>query len=327
MVADDFKKYWKIFAVGSDHDEVKPLLQNDEDLIYIEAKEDGANTRIAVIDGKLIFGSRTQEIEEGSVNAKNWNRCMAFIHEKTKDKKFPENCILFVENMIKHTMNYNWETIPPCLGFDIQDMTTGKFYDYDKKKEIFDSLDLPMVPLVWRGSVKQFKEEIAKTEGDNDLNKIEKRFIPVCKYAPISNPNQLEEGIVIKNPIAMSYGKIVRNEFKEKNAEEFGGAPKYNKVDDTDNTELVFKYCTNARIDKIIFKLIDSGEKLDTTLMKFLPKLVYEDIVEENWKEILNSNWKLDLKKLRQLVPKRCLAVLKSCCVNNALNKTDVIKE
>lgn len=94
------------------------------------------------------------------------------------------------------------------------------------------------------------------------------------------------------------------------------------KTDDTDNTEIVFKYCTNARIEKCIFKLIDEGNKLEREMMNKLPTMVYNDIMEEEWKEITNSRnrYKIDFYNLNKLITKRCLAVLDQIIVNNALN-------
>ena len=44
--------------------------------------------------------------------------------------------------MIKHTMPYNWEKIPPFLGFDIYNIEKGKFLDYKYKKTLFNLLFL-----------------------------------------------------------------------------------------------------------------------------------------------------------------------------------------
>jgi len=64
---------------------------------------------------------------------------------------------------------------------------------------------------------------------------------------------------------------------------------------------------------------MDEGMKLDLKMMSELPKRVLTDIYEEHWKEILTSNWKIDFKSVRKLVPRRCLAVLKQIMVNNAI--------
>jgi hypothetical protein len=65
-------------------------------------------------------------------------------------------------------------------------------------------------------------------------------------------------------------------------------------------------------------KQINSGHKLDMKLMSIIINGTYQDIIEEEWKEILNSNWKLDFKNIRKLIAKRCIAVLNQMITNNA---------
>ena len=130
--------------------------------------------------------------------------------------------------------------------------------------------------------------------------------------------------MVFKNYRTQQFCKHVRNEFKEANGRTFGGTPKYNKIGDTDNSEFMFKYCTNARIEKLIFKFVDDGMELDMKMMGQLIKQTYLDIIEEEWKEILTSNWKLDFKNLRRSIAPRVRAVLDQVIQNNMLfSKTD----
>ena len=107
--------------------------------------------------------------------------------------------------------------------------------------------------------------------------------------------------------------------FKEKNGKVFGGSPKYNKVDDTNNADFIFKYVTNARIEKLIMKEIDNGERLGMELMGTLIKNTYLDIIEEEWREIMTSNWKLDFKKLRKNIAPRVRGVLSQVVQNNSM--------
>ena len=152
-----------------------------------------------------------------------------------------------------------------------------------------------------------------------EITNIDDSIVPISYYAPVSNPKQLAEGVVLKNYNKQLFAKYVRDEFKERNAEAFGGSPKYNKQDDTDNSEFVFKYVTNQRIEKLIFKKLDEGEKLDMKLMGSLIRDTYLDIIEEEWKEILTSNWKLDFKTIRKNIGPRVRAVLGQVITNNGL--------
>ena len=127
------------------------------------------------------------------------------------------------------------------------------------------------------------------------------------------------EGVVFKNYNKQLFAKYVRDAFKEKNAETFGHHYKYHLEEDNDNARIVYVYATNARIDKMIFKLLDEGHELEIKLMEKLPKRLYADIMEEHWQDIVFSKWKVDFGKLKKSITKRCLAVLKRVITNNAI--------
>jgi len=147
--------------------------------------------------------------------------------------------------------------------------------------------------------------------------KITDEHIGISKYAPKSNPTQQMEGWVIKNVASQTYGKVVLERFKELAAATFGGTPKY---EETDTGKFTARYCTNARIDKTIFKLVDDGEALDMPMMAKLPMAVYNDMMVEHGSDILISNMTIDFRQLRKITTKRCLAVLKQVLTNNSLN-------
>lgn len=55
-------------------------------------------------------------------------------------------------------------------------------------------------------------------------------------------------------------------------------------------------------------------------MMHELPRRVSKDIWEEHWEDIMQSSWTVDIKQMRTLITKRCLAVLRQVITNNALN-------
>jgi hypothetical protein len=302
---EGFHKYNKIKAIG--HEENKDIFQNPEDEIIIEEKIDGGNFRFMIKDGKIILGSRTQEIDEKAEgkHLKNFRRCCEYVREilQDKDLKLLEKRIFYGECCIKHTLSYDWDSIPPFLGFDIYCLENNKYLS--NKKMFFEGLGFKTVP-----EIKICKSSEIKELTDTD--------VPVSVYAPRSNPKQQAEGIVLKNYKTQIFAKYVREQFKEKARDTFGGTVKY---EETDDGKIVAKYCTNARIDKCIFKLVDEGHKLEMAMMKELPKFVYKDIMEEEWQEVVFSNYEVNFRNIRKLVTKRCLAVLKQVMVNNAISE------
>ncbi len=299
-------KYPKIRALG--YDENKDIFSDPEDTIYIQEKIDGGNFRFYVTSmGYIIFGSRTQQLtsnegEDVNIN-KQFKRCVEHVREAFKKhrRNYNINHIYYGECCSSHTLVYDWDNIPPFLGFDVYDTKESKWCVTDPDHWKMD-LGLEPVPEI----------EIARAV---DIKEFTDKDVPITVYAPKSNPEQQAEGVVFKNYSKGIFAKFVREKFKEDNAIAFGGSPKYSE---DDSGKIVLKYCTNARIDKNIFKLVDEGIKLDMPMMAHLPKKVTQDIYEEHWSDILNSNYSLDMRKVRKQITKRCLAVLKQVITNNA---------
>ena len=304
-----FHTYPKIYTLGKE--ENGSIFSDPNDEIIIEEKIDGANFRFMLKNNTIIFGSRTGIVGESKTEKgkRNWQRCISFIKEKLEknlgDNSLLSHLIFYGECIVKHTLSYDWENIPPYLGYDIFDANTGKFLDYDTKKAIFQMLELPMVPLIYRIKALEIKQV---TDAE----------IPQTKYPNLSSKDLQAEGIVFKNYSKQVMAKYVRERFKEDNKEAFGESKKFAE---NDSERIVAIYCTNARIEKCAFKLIEEGNKLDMSLMSTLMKLVILDIYEENWKEICFSNWSVNFKDIRKKIAKRILAVLQQMMVNQALIK------
>lgn len=297
-----FKKYPKIRQLG--HKENDGILDGE---LCIEEKIDGANFRFMFKDDRIIFGSRTQSIGDSEMEISgNWKRCVGFIRETVENSKKQglKGLMFYGENCIKHSYEYDWDKIPPFLGFDIYDLKKEQFIDVSKKHLLFKKLGLPSIESVI---------VLAKDLTEKDLE------IPMSEYA-----DNVAEGIVIKNYKKQLFAKIVSDKFKEINKATFGTSKKWAK-DDTEY--FVFKYCTNARIDKHIFKAVDDGNELDLKLMSIVPNAVYRDIWEECWEEIAHSKKKIDMGKFKSMVSKRCLAVVKMVMTNTALGEKDVIQK
>lgn len=303
---DKFKTYPKIKILG--HEETEGILE-EECLVYIEEKIDGANFRFMLRDGKIIFGSRNCSIgnSDNEIGG-NWKRCVNHIKERLavldeEALKGFEGFIFYGENCVSHTMAYDWDNIPCFLGFDIYDFKTEKFLA--DKKRYFDKINLETVPLI-------------KVISTTDANKITEKDIPESKYYHPQASNKLAEGIVIKNYDKQIFAKIVREQFKEENRKVFG-LTKRQSINDEEL--IVSRYCTNTRIDKCIFNAIDDGNPLDMLIMEHLPTRVYNDIIEEHYKDICNPKYTISFRTLRKIVSTRCLVVLKQMIINNQLNK------
>jgi len=310
----EFRKYDKIHAIGKE--EVKDILAEPLADIVIQEKIDGGNFRFYFTkEGQIIFGSRGQQLTSNEGRDDNVAKAFRKVCEYVRKQVYSSGItdftqfspyIFYGEACFKHTITYDYANMPPFLGFDVFHREANTFCDYPRVEELFKGFNLELVPLI----------KICKAV---EITKIDDTIVPLQKYALASAQDKKAEGIVLKRYGQQHmFAKYVRNEFKERNTEAFGGTPKYNKVDDSNNEEFLFKYVTNPRIEKTALKLIDTGKKLDMAMMGDLIRAVYLDICEEEHREILQSNWKLDLKELRRMIAPRCRAVLSQLITNNA---------
>lgn len=298
----EFHKYKKIKKLGDEENE--DIFKDANDLIYIQEKVDGGNFRFYInTDGELIFGSRGQVIEEENKDKKNFMRCLNHVRDTLKDRDLNDfkGMIFYGECMIKHTIGYDWENTPSFLGFDIL-KENGEFVHNDDMYAIYDSLGLDTVPLI-------------KTMIAGDIKEFTNKDVPKSKFY-----GGQAEGVVLKNSTKQIYAKYVRDAFKEKNKEEFGMCKKHTETDEDYFTAV---YCTNARIEKIVWKLTDDGSKLHLSMMPLLIKAVYKDIWEENWNEITSTKQKtVNFDKLKRAFTRRCFSVLSNIITNNAISSS-----
>jgi hypothetical protein len=293
----EFLKYPKIFQLGNELN--ANIFANKEAEIVIQEKIDGGNMRFYIREGRVIFGSHTQELAEEP--DKFFKAGVTYLREKLANKDLTklDNKIFYGEYCVMHSIRYNFETMPRFLGFDIYDLNTQKFMGWKEAKSIYEELGITFVPIL----------RVCKAV---EIEEITEAMIPKSVYY-----EGQAEGIIFKRytePVLMA--KVVATKFKEVNKSAFGLTKKQAEDDDE---RVVAIYCTNPRIDKKIFELVERGDTLDLTMMHKLPHTTYADIIEENWREILESNYKLDLRKIRGHIAKRCLETLKRVMINNTL--------
>ncbi len=296
----DFRTYPKIKQIGSD--EIKDLLTTPDDEIVIEEKVDGANFRFMVSsDGRIVFGSRSQSLGDDKQDiGGNWKRCVEHIKSKSANFLTDMPYIYYGECMVQHSIAYDWQRVPPFLGFDILDLTTGKFLNWEARNALFKRMGLDVVPHI-------------KTCKASEITKLDDSVIPQSSYYPGQ-----AEGLMFKNYGKQMFGKHVTEKFKEVNKAAFGGGKKHAK---NDNELFVATYCTNPRIDKAVFKLVHNGEPLNMALMHKLPRAVVADMWAECWQDLITVDWTFNPREVYKMVGKRCLAVLKQVITNNALQQ------
>jgi hypothetical protein len=305
-----FKKYIDIERLG--HDENKDIMTFQEDTIFCEEKVDGGCFCMWIEDdGKTHFGSRNRDLTSEN-DTKMFSGFQTWLKEhleilEKKGVKLNPDYIYYMECMAIHTIRYT--NVPQFIGFDIRHKRANNIEDFglflrrEAREQEFNRIEIENVPLVWRGTVKELKEKNIR------------ELIPKSKYF-----DGYAEGIVIKNLCRKHphgnyqlYAKVVRDEFKEDNRAVFGSVRNKN----SDTSKIVEEFCTDARIKKAVLHFTDEGEKLELKLMSKVPHYVIKDIFKEEVLIIIDKYKFIDLKEMKQKVPKICLRVINEMIMEN----------
>jgi hypothetical protein len=304
-----FKKYPDIERLG--HEDNKDIFLSQEDSLVIEEKVDGGNFSFWLEDDGIHFGSRNRDLTLEN-DIKMFQGFQIWLREHLSNIKevINPNYIYYLECMEIHTIKY--KNPPPFIGIDIRmkrsanSEDAGLFLGRDAREQEFNRLHIENVPLVWRGKVGELKDKVIRD------------FIPKSKYF-----DGFAEGIVIKNlnrkhphENHQLYAKLVRDEFKEDNRAVFGNIKNKN----SDTSKIVEEFCTDARIRKAVLYFIDNGDELGLKLMSKVPHHVIRDIFKEEILTIIDKYKFIDLKEMKQKVPKLCLRVINEMIIERRVD-------
>lgn len=295
-------KYPHIVHVGDEETEGLFL-----DEVVVTEKLDGANSSFVVESGRLVFRTRNRVLPKEEHNSSAWVKATKYIFSKFDEH--PElvspDLVYYAETMVKHTLNYNWENIPPLVGFDVLDKSTGLFFGYKQAQKEFEKQNIPFVPILFSKSGPHVKVE--------ELEELVKTLQ--------SQYGGMAEGIVVKNYSRLNrygrplFGKIVRDDFKERNRLAFAGVKELRN----EEKNIVNEFCTPARVTKCIHKLtLEQGKPLSMKLMPDLFKMVADDILSEEITRIASTYSSLHFKEFTNLVAARCAKTLKDYMMQNS---------
>jgi hypothetical protein len=318
------KKFSKIRRIG--HSRNTDTVRNPEDQLIFKEKMDGANFRFTVkeVDGepKFFFGSKNVEYKingepdyEENVD-KRFKDAIDWIRENIDPEKVAGEVIkrnsergfrytIFCENMVKHSLEYNWGETPQVIGYDIYSHKEERYLNWSSAKQMLESWGIPTVPVVDCKTVEEFDPENYEIPESNYRD-------GKMEGVVIINQDQEEDQRSGFNTRA----KMVTQEFKEKHKKSTGARQSVEAI--KGHEKIVSKYCTKGRIRKHIEKMRDEGRDLGKELMGSqdnsagLPIRVAVDIMEEEADEIVRRNDEMNWKNYRSLVAKRCLRVIET---------------
>jgi len=300
----EYRKYHKIHRLGKE--ETDGILDHE---LIVQEKVDGANVSIFMLEGAVRCGTRTRMLPEDE----SFNGFQEAVKANGKITEFlQENpaVILYGEWLVKHTITYNEEAYKKIYLFDIYSTTKDEFLEqatveHSAKKM---GLEYPHIFATGKLTEEQIKEYVGKST-----------------IAPAG------EGVVLKAENFVNkygdhvYAKVVHQKFKESNAIVFGGNNKHSET--YWEMYVVNKYCTTARVRKIMQKLqAETDHRLD---MKETPQVggsCYHDLITEEAWEIVKKVPALDFKKLQGLCMRKFIQIYHDI-LNNSLSIADEEKE
>jgi hypothetical protein len=329
---NEFRKYDSVERYGKE--EVEDILKGT---CYIFEKLDGCNISVFFnAEQGLVITSRNRILystKDGLID--NMRGVVDYIKERPNIAEMCRNnyeCIFYAEYLTKHTVKYPIEHTNHLFFFDVFDTKVNKYVTYEILESISNMYEVNYIPV---------------------LAILDNPTIEQCKeYLNINNfkGDPQQEGIVIKNYSYYNkfgrptYAKIVNEQFKEvkhcgdKWVSECCKASTYEqdgkvlcgkcnletkvfkgRLLDSLEEKISGKYITEARIEKIINKIIDSHayKNADETIYKndltfkisekIIPELLgitYNDIITEEMWSILKEfkNPIIDFKKLKKEV-------------------------
>ena len=250
------------------------------DIIQITTKIDGANASIAWDEttGKLEIFSRTNLLDSPGALRGFYDYIKTEVELKADWESYVD-FVFFGEWEVHHTCNYNKDVYGRWYIYDIWDKMSGNYCSQDFVKQFCKYHNFDYIEELYYGPF------ISWDHCRSFLNKS-------TAYGPE------QEGIVIKNQTKLGnsdnrypvYIKIVNDKFKE--SQHSKKPPKEidpeKEAEKQKAAELASSIVTEARVRKLILKLIDDGKlpaELKPTdmgaVMKLLPRLVFEDCAKE----------------------------------------------
>lgn len=266
----DIKKYTDIIRYGKT--QTNGVLSKG-DFISITEKIDGANSSFCRDDNELGIScySRRQKLDQDN-RLRGFYDFVLDVIVPMKDK-LNSNYRYYGEWACSHTVQYKPEAYKEFYLFSVWDEETDRYLSDEIVKSEADRLGLTLIPYLYQGEYVSY-EHLMSFVGKSDLT---------------LEPNT-GEGIVVKN--VSYFDRFNRQVFVKLVSEKFSEvvkqkAPKDPTIDN-EFRDLIKSVLTEARVEKLINKLVDEGILKEDysiedmgVILKNLGNRVFEDIVKE----------------------------------------------
>ena len=275
---------------------------------YVFPKIDGTNGSMFLHDdGDIHVTSRRRDLMTREED--NFDFREVFLKNNiAKYKPFFEqypNYRLFGEYMKPHTLKtYRDEIWNRFWIFDvIEDKGEDyRYLPYDEYSKILDKYQLDYITI---------QCILENPTSDRLIQEMDKNTWG------IEDGKGVGEGIVVKrydfvNKYGrITWGKMVRNEFKEQNKKEFPS--KILKSKNNIEIEVSEKYVTEGRFEKLFSKITSGNGWVNSYIPQMLNRMFYEIVTEEIWHIVKDyKNPVIDFKRLHQCVIEKTKVYLRN---------------
>lgn len=288
----EFKRYQHVERLGNDA--VDGILKGTT---YIMPKIDGTNGSVWVTkDFKLCCASRFRVLELGDDN-----QGFCYWVDQNRDMfvryfALHPTHILYGEWLVPHTLKaYRKEAWKNFYVFDVYDTETEKYIHYNDYSHVLDSVGITYIPVLSYG-VDLSENQIIRQLEDNTYLLEDGRVQEGVRG----------EGVVVKNYDFVNrfghvvWGKIVRQEFKEKHRRE--NVVRIGTEVSVEHS-IVEQFLTEAFLEKEYAKMIESAPWSSRRIGEYLGRVWYEFINEELFNVLKKyKNPTIDFKLLQHEV-------------------------
>lgn len=289
----EFKKYTDVVRLG--HRSTVGVL-NVGDHITITEKIDGANASFILNENNEVdsFSRNTPLNEDNTLRG-----YYGWVKSNIKPESLNPRYRYFGEWLVSHKIHYKPEYYNNFYLFNVYDEELQEYLPDDIMRNEAERLGIKTVPLMYEGKYISF-EHLMSFVGKSEM---------AINYG---------EGIVVKNvDYKDRYGnqmfvKLVHEDFIEIQKQK---APKDPNKPLTVEQEFVNMCLTNARVNKLLHKLVDENIIAENfgiedmgVILKNLGNRVYEDIIKEE-SDSLPENY--DIQLLRKAISSKLPKIVK----------------
>lgn len=258
--------------------------------IVIQEKLDGANASFKRVGNEIVCFSRNTQLDEHNTLRGFYN----WVQNNIKANDLPEGATYFGEWLVRHKLDYGSNENQFYL-FDIYDEETERYIPFNLVKYQAEKLKLNLIPIFYTGTFQSI-EHIQSFVGKSLLGEI-------------------GEGVVVKNVNwTNKHGQQQFTKFVSDSFAEMAKVKKHTVKQPVDQLqEFVNSTVNNARVSKIIHKLVDEGILNEDyaiedmgTILKSTGTRVFDDVVKEELDELL----KIVKSKIGRMLPQIVKQVL-----------------